>query len=180
MSNYGLDHVATAGVLEKELTELLRLNPGCIMICCNSLHKYYDMIKNKMNISIPFFHAVELVAQEVLKSNYRKVLLLATRFTMEDGFFASILEKRGITVVIPNEHERLEMQRIHGELMKNSVTQKSRDYFAQVINNYKEVDAVVLGCTEYPLVVDATNSVLPIIDPVNLQVAHAVDYALKA
>jgi aspartate racemase len=54
----------------------------------------------------------------------------------------------------------------------------SRDYFAALIAKYHDADSVILGCTEYPLVVDASNSILPIINPVYLQAVAAVDYAL--
>ncbi len=179
MSNYGKDHEATAAALKRELQKLIAFKPDCIMICCNSLHKYYDMIKTDLNSTIPVFHAVDLVAQHAKKQSLNKVLLLATKFTMEDGFFAHKLENYGISVVIPNQDERNEMQRIHGQLMQNTVTQEARDYFGSLIAKYNDCDAVVLGCTEYPLVVNKGNSVLPIIDPVQLQTAAAVDFALQ-
>lgn len=179
MNNYGKDHSATAAALKRELQKLITLKPDCIMICCNSLHKYYDLIKADLNSQIPVFHAVDLVASHIKDRNFNKVLLLATKFTMEDGFFAKKLEANDIEVVIPNQEERNEMQRIHGELMQNNVTQESRNYFGSLIAKHNDCDAVVLGCTEYPLVVNASNSVLPIIDPVQLQTSSAVDFALS-
>ncbi len=179
MSNYGKDHEKVAELLKQELSELITLQPDCIIICCNSLHKYYDIIKKDLKTTIPVFHAVELVADHLIAQHYNHVLLLATKFTMEDGFFAKTLEQKGIKVTIPNQQERTEMQRIHGELMQNKVAQASRDYFSTIIAQHRDLNAVVLGCTEYPLVVDSANSVLPIIDPVYLQATHAVDYALR-
>lgn len=179
MSNYGKDHEATAQILKKELQRLIELKPECIMICCNSLHKYYDLIKDDLNSTIPVFHAVDLVADEIKNQAYKKVLLLATKFTMEDGFFARKLQDRGIEVIIPNQEERNQMQSIHGQLMQNNVTQEARNYFASLIAKYNGCLAVILGCTEYPLVANTSNSVLPIIDPVQLQTTAAVDFALK-
>ncbi len=180
MSNYGKDHAKIAELLKRELSELIALKPDCFMICCNSLHKYYDVIKHSLHSSIPVFHAIELVADYSNAQNHNKVLLLATKFTMEDGFFAKTLESKGIEVIIPDLQERDEMQRIHGELMQNIVTEKSRDYFSHLIQSHQNLDAVILGCTEYPLVVDSSNSVLPIIDPVYLQAKYAVDFALSS
>nr|WP_253308578.1 aspartate/glutamate racemase family protein [Rickettsia endosymbiont of Ceutorhynchus assimilis] len=100
-------------------------------------------------------------------------------FSLEDGFFAKTLEQKGIHVIIPNQEERDEMQRIQSELMQNIITTEARDYFGNLITAYKDVNAVVLGCTEYPLVVDQNNSILPIIDPVYLQATYAIDYALS-
>lgn len=147
MSTYGENHEHTAALLKAELLELIALKPDCIMICCNSLHKYYDMIKDGIHSPIPVFHAVELVAQYARKNNYNNVLLLATKFTMEDGFFARKLEEDGISVTIPTAQERAEMQRIHGELMQNIVTQEARNYFRDIIARHAHLDAVVLGCT---------------------------------
>ena len=128
MSSYGKDHDKVAQLLQEELSGLMALKPDCLMICCNSLHKYYDIIKERLNSTIPVMHAVDLVAQYSKEQHYKKVLLLATKFTMEDGFFAKKLEQNAIKVVIPDPEERTEMQRIHDELMQNSVTEKSRNY----------------------------------------------------
>jgi aspartate racemase len=179
MRHYGKNPAVIADILQQELIEFLKLKPDCLIICCNSLHKYFDMIKNSLNITIPVFHAVNLVAEHLIAKKYKHVLLLATKATMEDGFFAQILEKRDIKVTIPTQEERNEMQRIHGELMHNIITPESRQYFSNLIKRHQNLDAVILGCTEYPLVVDNTNSVLPIVDPVSLQAIHAVNYALS-
>ncbi|MCF7852514.1 MAG: amino acid racemase [Simkaniaceae bacterium] len=176
-SSYGNDREASR-LLEEELVGLIAMRPDCIIICCNTLHKYYDMIKDRLNASIPVMHAVDLVAQHAKNLGYEKVLLLATKFTMEDGFFADKLKNSGIGVVIPTEEERHILHAIHDQLMINKITAEAREYCRMLILRYHDLDAVVLGCTEYPLVVDEVNSILPIINPVHLQTASAVDYAL--
>lgn len=129
--------------------------------------------------TIGYYKALnELVAEHLLAQNQKSVLLLATTFTMEDGFFAQILEKKGISVTIPTKEERDQMRKIHDELMHNIVTESSRDYFANLIKRHQNLDAVVLGCTEYPMLVDETNSILPVIDPVKLQTKAAVNFSL--
>lgn len=182
MSNYGKSPEKIADILHTELMELMSLNPDCIIICCNSLHKYYDMVKYDLypDRDIPVFHAVELVAQNIKQQNFNKVLLLATKATMEDGFFAKILQDQGIEVIIPDISQRDAMQKIHSqELMNNVVTLQSKNYFADIIKQHSECQAVVLGCTEYPLLISEQNSALPIIDPVQLQCTAAVNFALQ-
>ncbi|KKQ33612.1 MAG: Aspartate racemase [candidate division TM6 bacterium GW2011_GWF2_37_49] len=182
MSNYGKNHEKIADILHAELIELMSLNPDCIIICCNSLHKYYDLVRHDLypDADIPVFHAVELVAQHINQQQYKKVLLLATKSTMEDGFFAKTLENHGIEVVIPDLAERDGMQKIlSDELIYNVVTQDSKHYFSKLIEAHPDCQSVVLGCTEFPLLVDSGNSVLPIINPVQLQCAAAVEFALE-
>lgn len=181
MSSYGKNPEKIADILLEELLDLIALNPDCIIICCNSLHKYYDLIKPHIYDSdIPVMHAVELVAQHINQQQYKKVLLLATKSTMEDGFFAKILENHNIEVVIPELPERDNMQKILSEeLIHNVITQDSRNYFSKIIETHPDCQAVVLGCTEFPLLIDSNNSMLQIINPVQLQCTAAVDFALK-
>jgi aspartate racemase len=182
-NNYGKDNQKVADLFHQEFLQLCALNPDCIIICCNSLHKFYDIVKPHLYSNIPVFHAVDLVAEYAQKQNFKKVLLLATKLTMEDGFFANILEKNGIQVVIPEQKERDEINNIiFDELIKNIVTDASKKYFAHILAQYPNVDAVILGCTELPLVLNQQNSafpILPIIDPVRLQCEAGVDFALE-
>ena len=143
------------------------------------LHKYYDMIKGDLNLAMPVMHALNLVGEYTQNNSYNKVLLLASKFTMEDGFFAKTLADYGVESVVPNDEEIAAIHKIHLELMDNKVSESSRNYFRDLILSYKhQVDAVILGCTEFALAVDESNSALPIIDPVVLQVNSAVDFAL--
>jgi len=94
--------------------------------------------------------------------------LLATQFTMEDGFFAAILEKNGIQVTIPEVNDRQKIENILESAMQNQVTTEARNYFAALTHQYADCESVVLGCTECPLVLDEKNSCLPIINPIVL------------
>lgn len=179
MSQYGKDHNYTSMILANRLKKLSNLEPDCIIICCNSLHKYYDLISKDLNLKTPIMHALELTAEEVKFNSYNKVFLIAAFFTMEDGFFQASLENNGVQSIIPNQAERKKIHHIHLELMENKVTQESRDYFSKLILSYSsEADAVILGCTEFALAINQDSSVLPIIDPVDLQVSSAVDFSL--
>ena len=181
-SNYHKNPEKVADILHEELLDFMSPSIHCLIICCNSLHKYYDIIKYHLypDPDIPVFHAVELVAQNIKKQDFDTVLLLATKATMEDGFFTKILQDYGIKVVIPDQQERDEMQKIHSqELTNNVVTEQSKAYFANIIQQHPECQAVVLGCTEYPLLINPENSALPIIDPVQLQCEAAVNFALQ-
>jgi len=177
-SAYGKDHGRVAALLEEELRGLVALKPDCILICCNTLHKYYDIIKERLGINILVFHALDLVVQELQRRHCKKVLLLATKNTLEDGFFAKKLEQNGIVVTIPNKEEREEIRKIHDELMQDIVTEEAKIFFSNLIASHKNLDAVILGCTELPLVIDQKNSALPIVDPILLQAKAAVDFVL--
>ncbi len=177
-NSYGKDDTRVAELLLNELSELISLRPDCVIICNNSLHKYYDLIKNRLSSQIPVMHAVELVTDYVKAHGYRKVLFLAAKFTTEDGFFTKNLEQSGVVVTIPDESERNQMEQIHKELIQNRVTVRSREYFSNLTVKYKDADAVIIGCTEYPMALDQSNSALPIIDSIVLQTKAAISYAI--
>lgn len=180
MSHFGKDNQKVEEALHDELLGLIAIQPDCIIICCNLLHKYYDLIEHCLESDIPVMHAIDLTAQQLQQKNYHKVLLLASTFTMEDGFFENTLSQNGISVIVPDQEERERIGQIHQELLHNKVTRESRAYFSDLTLKYKSLDAVVLGCTELPMVLDQANSSLPIVDPVVLQVEHAVDFALES
>ena len=177
-TNYGVDDPKVCDVLTTELKSLIALKPDCIMICNNTLHKYFDLIKDRLTLDVPVFHVVDLIAQSLKAQNLKKVLLLATKFTLEDGYFTQSLSQQGIEVTIPEAEDRGRISAINLELGQNKVTQESRDYFKDLIQEYNDLDAVVVACTELPIVINETNSCLPIIDPVPLQVQAALDFAL--
>jgi aspartate racemase len=178
MNHYGQNHEAIEDTLCTELLDLISMDPDCFLICCNSLHKYYDMIKGHLYSDIPIFHAVELVAEHLKAQQYKKILLLATPFTLEDGFFAKILEEHGLQVVIPIAEDRIKIGTILDDLLNNTLKEDAKTYFKDLIASHTDIDAVVLGCTEFPLIIDENMSSVPLVDPVDLQVQAAVEYAL--
>lgn len=179
MTNYGHDHAVVSKNLKHELVSLFNLKPDCFMICCNSLHKYYDLIKRDLPDSIPILHAINLTAEYLVNKKLTNVLLLATKFTLEDGFFSEILEHFGINVTIPDLEQRNHMHSIHHDLMQNNITEEGKAYFRNLVAQYKDLDAVILGCTEFPMVLNQADSILPVINPVHLQVKAAVDFSLN-
>ncbi len=165
-------------LLKAEIEDFLACKPDCIILCNNTLHKAYDKIAGNLGMSIPFFHAVDLTAEYSKKHGYSNVLLLATKFTMEDGFFRNKLEARGINVSVPDSAERQEIQSIQDILAIGECKPEYIDYFRKLIDKYSKNDAVILGCTELPMAITSANSCLPIINPIILQCEKAIDFAL--
>ena len=124
-----------------------------MILCNNTLHKAYDLIAEKMQLQIPFFHAADLTAKFAIQHNHKKVLLLATRFTMEDGFFAKKLEASGLRVEIPEETDREKIQVIQNQLANGDINKLSahKKYFEQLIARYQKIDGIVLACTEFAI-----------------------------
>ena len=127
---------------------------------------------------MPVLHIVDRVGDHLAQKELKNVLLLGTQFTMEDGFFEQGLKKYGISCVIPPSEVRHDMQKMHDKLLVQSPEEEMKAWHRKLITEYsKNADAVVLACTELPLVVNQQDFEIPIIDTVELHCASAVDFA---
>jgi len=91
---------------------------------------------------------VDAVGRAASQKAFKRLLLLATKFTMEDGFYAERLKIFGCDVVIPSANEREQIQKIQSHLATGKTDERFRDFFRNLLAHYTEVDAVILGCTE--------------------------------
>ena len=165
-------------ILKKEIQTLLDMNPDSLMICNNTLHKAFDKIKNELKLNIPVFHCIELTIEELAKTQeVKKVVLLGTRFTMEDGYFKEPLQKAGYEVLIPNEAERIQIQEIQTQLARGILEKDFIDYFQKLMESYVICDKIILACTELPLVFNHIKTD-KIINTLELQCRKAVDFLL--
>jgi aspartate racemase len=179
-SNYGPGWDKIPGLLKAEINEFMECRPDCLILCNNTLHKAYDTIADELALPVPFFHAVHLTADFAKEKKYRNLLLLGTKFTMEDGFFTRILENAGLTVSIPTLPERDAIQKIQMRLSAGEMDESFSHFFYELIGKYSNMDAVILACTELPLAIDASHCPIPIINPAELQCLKACEFALAS
>lgn len=179
-SCYTRDWTMIPGLLRAEIDTLLRFGPDCWMIANNTLHKIYDGIAGDLPEAPPMMHAVHLVRDHLLAAGIARVLLLGTRFTMEDGYFADPLRAAGIEVTVPGEADRARIGDIQMVLAEGEVRPEFAGYFAGVIARHAAAGcgAVITGCTELPLAITQALSPIPVVDPLVLQTRACVDFAL--
>lgn len=144
---------------------------GADFIICpdNTIHQAFDRVIKKS--PLPWLHIAEIVAAEAARKNYKCVGILGTRYLMEGPVYPNKLAALDIEHLIPttNERERIN-EIIFNQLVKGQFTTKSRAYFTKVIDRLKNrgCDAVVLGCTEIPLLISQEDSPLPTLDSTRL------------
>jgi aspartate racemase len=167
----GWDHIPA--LLEREIDFFLEKQPDCLILCNNTLHRALDTIMARRSLSIKIHHAGHVTADAAIHLGYQSVLLLGTCFTMEDGFFAHYLTQRGIDVCIPNVQDREQIGQMQTQVACGADPILYRDALLRIVQHYGDVDAVILACTELPLILDKAHR--PILDPARLQ----CDVALK-
>ncbi|ADB57241.1 aspartate/glutamate racemase family protein [Archaeoglobus profundus] len=149
-----------------------------ILICTNTMHKVADYVQSRINV--PLLSIIDCVAREVVKRGIKRVGLLGTKFTMEDGFYEDGLRKYGLEVVIPDEEDRNEVHRIiFEELCRGIFKDSSKRKLIEIIERLKMkgAEGVILGCTELPLLVK--HAEIPIFDSTKIHAVYAVEFALK-
>jgi aspartate racemase len=155
---------------------------GADFIICpdNTIHQAFDKVVDKS--PLPWLHIAEEIAKEAKQNDYNFIGILGTRFLMEGPVYAERLAEFDITFTIPEKEDREHINTIiFDELVNNIFTEESRNYFIEVIHKMQElsVDAVVLGCTEIPLLISQEHSPLPILDSTRILARAALKNALK-
>ena len=150
-----------------------------LVLCANTLHKIADRIQEK--IGIPIIHIAEATAAEISKKQLNKVALLGTKFTMQEPFYHDKLRTRGIETLIPEQSDRLYihdaiLDEMALEIFKPETKTRFLDIIAQL--QQRGAQAVVLGCTEIPILIKPTDISAPLFDTTHIHAEAAVNFAL--
>ena len=152
-----------------------------ILICTNTMHKVVPQIASM--IRIPVIHIADSTADELEKYRIKKVGLLGTKYTMTQDFYKQKLIDRGIDVSIPDETDINVINNIiFHELCVGEIKTESREKFKKIIDGLKAqgMEGVILGCTEIGLLIQQTDSSLPVFDTTLIHAGHAADIALNS
>ena len=161
-----------AGVAELMLDSARKLAAGGarFLICPdNTIHQAFRFLEGRS--PLPWLHIAEVVAAEAVQRGFRKLGLTGTRWLVASEVYPEKLAARGLAWVRPNDADRLECSRIiMDELVSGRFLPEGVRTFQDVIGRLKDAgcDAVVLGCTEIPLIISDANSPLPTLDSTRL------------
>jgi len=159
---------------------LERAGADCALICTNTMHLVADEVA--ASIHIPLLNIIDETAKVLSAARIRRPLLLATRYTMEQGFYARRMAAHGLALTTPGEAGRGVVHNvIFDELCAGVVQDTSRAALIDLIEAAKAdgCDAVILGCTEICLLLDPDKLPLPGFDSTAIHAAAAVEFALS-
>lgn len=160
------DRWAEAGELLLSSANILARAGADFLICPdNTLHQALDMVRERS--PAPWLHIAEEVASVAASRGFRRLGIMGTRYLMEGPVYPNKLSSRGISYEIPCAADRERINSIiFDELVYGRFEENSRQYMLKVIETLGDrgCDAVVLGCTEIPLLVSEAESPLPAID----------------
>ena len=144
---------------------------GADFLICpdNTIHQAFDRVEPRS--PLPWLHIADVVAQTAADQGCRSLALTGTRWLVESDVYPDKLGSHGLRCVIPEADERVEIDRIiMDELVRGITKPESTAYMLKVIERLgnEGCDAVILGCTELPIVIDQVNSPLPPLDSTRL------------
>lgn len=166
-------------LLAREAARLEAAGADCVVVCTNTMHKVADAIT--ASVGIPLLHIAEVAAGAVVAAGVTEIGLLGTRFTMEEDFYRSVLERHGLRVHVPDAEARDRIDRIiFDELVLGDIREESRADLVGVIGELTAAGAqgAILGCTELELLVRPEDTALPLFPTTSLHAHAAVDFAL--
>lgn len=167
-----LDRDDWQGVGELMLSSASKLaRAGADFLICpdNTIHQALPLVQPRS--PRPWLHIADEVAQEAVARGHRRLAITGTRWLVGSEVYPRALAARGLAFQRPSDDELDEINRIiMDELVYGTFKPASIATFQRVIERLKRdgCDAVVLGCTEIPLIMSDSNSPLPTLDSTRL------------
>ena len=174
------DWDGAAAIMADAGQRLAAAGAEAILIATNTMHKRADDVIAASNL--PLLHIADATGQAIVDAGFKKPLLLATAFTMEQDFYiARLTDQFNLDVVIPDAADRKDIHRIiYDELCQGVVRDESRQIYQKVMAKYAgQTDCVIMGCTEITMLIGAEDAPHPVFDTTALHAKAAVDFALQ-
>ena len=175
------DDWKTVAELMLESVEKVALAGADFAICPdNTYHQAFDFLLPRS--PIPWLHIASVVGKEAERNGYKRLGILGTKDLAEGPVYSSRLNELGIEREIPDLEDRIRINEIvFKELVNGVFLESSRIYFNKVTEKLKSrgCDAVVLGCTEIPLIVRPDDCPLPTLDSTRLLARAAIKEAIQ-
>lgn len=159
---------------------LARAGADCVLICTNTMHLVSETVERAAGV--PLIDIITETGREIAAAGCRRPLLLATRYTMEHGFYADRMKRSAeVEVLVPGAEDRALVHHvIFDELCHGEVRDVSRERMFEVIARGAAAgaDSVILGCTEICLLLDPARLGVPGFDSTTIHARAALDFAL--
>jgi aspartate racemase len=177
---YRDDWQGVADLMLSSANKLAAMGADFLICPDNTIHQALPLMRARS--PLPWLHIAEVVAEEAVRRGLERVAITGTKYLANSDVYPTAFSARGLDYQRPTVEEREEIDRIiFDELVYGVFNRESVSYFQQVIERLKRegCDAVVLGCTEIPLLMNDANSPLPTLDSTRLLARAAVAHALE-
>ena len=171
---------AVTNLLCEAVNSLSKAGADFALMASNTPHIVFNEVAAKS--PIPLLSIVEETGKVAKESGFNRVGLFGTKFTMQADFYSSaLLTKYGISVVTP---EKAEQDYIHHKIMDELVngyivteTRQELVRIARVMTEKEGIEALILGCTELPLILAEEVVGIPVLDTTRIHAEAALNFS---
>ena len=178
---YRGDWDAVGGLMLASAEKLARIGADFLICPDNTIHQAMAVVLPRS--PLPWLHIAEVVAEDAQRRGYERLALTGTRWLVESAVYPDTLASRGLACIRPEPDEREAITRIiMDELVYGTFRPEAVATFQGVIGRLRDeagCDAVILGCTEIPLIMNEGNSPLPVLDSTRLLARAALRRAVE-
>lgn len=169
------------GLLMDAINNLTNASAEFAVIASNTPHIVFDKV-NELS-QIPLLSIVEEVCKKAIELKFKKVGLLGTAFTMQGEFYKTSFINNGIQIAVPKKEEQQYIhQKIFSELELGIKDSKTKKEFISIINRMiveEEVEGIILGCTELPLILKNGDCNICFLDTVEIHIEAIIREMFK-
>ena len=176
---YRGDWEGVGALMLSSADKLSKIGANFLICPDNTIHQALPFVESRSPLE--WLHIAEVAADTAVERGFRRIGLLGTRWLVDSDVYPAKLSARGLDYRRPNTEERDEINRIiMDELVYGVFNPDAIAYHQKVIGRMREAgcDAVVLGCTEIPLIINDANSALPTLDSTRLLARAALRRAV--
>jgi aspartate racemase len=168
-------------MLGAAIVRLARAGSDFAVISANTPHLFFDRLSREAPIEM--ISIVDATSGRIALEGYKNALLTGTLFTMRENFYAESASEYGIDIIVP---QPADMQAIYDvivpELEEGIIVPEKKARYIEIVNKYieaQDIDCVILGCTELPLMIAETDLPIPVINPCRVHIEKIVDRLLE-
>lgn len=173
------DYDKICDLLIESLTNLKSAGADVAAITANTEHIVWDKVVSRF--PLPVISIVDEIVAEIKKSGYKKVLVFGTEFTMSSGLYENAFVKNGITPIVPDENDiKIIGNLIYPNLENGIVIPEDKVKMIELAEKYISIysaDAMLLGCTEIPLMIKDGDVSVPTLNSTNIHIKAIYEYA---
>lgn len=167
------DPTALIAYLNEGIRRLVAGGATLVAMTANSPHVVLDALESR----VPILSILDPVVDEVRSNGYGRVLLLGIRATARSPMYPGRLAEIGVDIVTPSEAEQAVIDGIvFGELGRGIRSEEALGAVRSIVRRYA-CDAVILGCTELPLLIGQSDLDVPVVDTLQLHVDGIISAA---
>lgn len=167
--------------LMKAINNLVRSGADFVALSANTPHIVFDRLQEKS--TVPLVSIIEATRDEAIRLNKCKLGLLGTIFSMTGDFFKAPFDNSNIEIIVPTMDEmEFINQKISSELELGIIKEETLVEFQKIITRMKNdsgIEAIILGCTELPLLLNDEVCPVPCLDTMKIHIKTLIDMIIE-